>query len=269
MRSLSRCGSATCRYWPGRAEAPRRDGERIADRVGGDLQAEFFEGISYGDDPANQLDLYVPQASSPTPLLIYIHGGGFTGGSRDTVPLADAVRALLAEQVAVASIDYRLLVSPDPEGRHPSLSDSTQALRFLRYRRQFNIDRNRVVLMGSSAGAGTSLWIAFNDEMADSEASDPVAQFSTRVDGVIALSTQATYDIGKWETVVFRDFPGANVLERPMCLESPSCFSIFTECQVLKEFGSESILEYRARVDMLGLMDGDDPPNFCRQSFAR
>jgi hypothetical protein len=140
----------------------------------GSIEAKYYEAISYGPHEENLFDIYLPESEAPTSLLVYIHGGGFTGGSRDTTNHEERVLALLAEGVAYASIDYRLLQSPDAEGVIKPLSDSTRALQFLRYHaNQLNIDRDSVILMGGSAGAGTSLWIAFNDDMADRESEDP------------------------------------------------------------------------------------------------
>jgi len=169
--------------------------------------AEFYEGVAYGPHEKNRFDIYLPESDEPTPLLIWIHGGGFTGGSRDSAGHEGRVLEYLAEGVAYASISYRLLESPDPDGVIKPLSDSTRALQFIRYHaNQLNIDRDNVILMGGSAGAGTALWIAFNDEMADPTSEDPVEQHSTRVTAAIAIATQATYDIGKWTTVVFEEY---------------------------------------------------------------
>ncbi len=46
--------------------------------------AKYYEAIEYGPYDENLFDIYIPESQEPTPLLLYIHGGGFTGGSRDT-----------------------------------------------------------------------------------------------------------------------------------------------------------------------------------------
>jgi len=177
------------------------------------VAAEYFEAIEYGPYDENLFDIYLPASDEPTPLLIYIHGGGFTGGSRDTSESEDFVMSYLAEGIAFASIDYRLLQSPDPDGVIKPLTDSTRALQFIRYHAaQLNIDPDNVILMGGSAGAGTSLWIGFNDDMADPDSEDPVLRQSSRVTALIAIATQGTYDIGKWKTVVFEEY-GLDLLE--------------------------------------------------------
>jgi para-nitrobenzyl esterase len=147
------------------------------------------------------------------------------------------------------------------------LTDSTRALQFLRYHaNQLNLDRDRVILMGGSAGAGTSLWIGFNDEMADPESEDPVEQHSTRVTAVVAIATQATYDIGKWSTVVFEEY-NLDLLELADALGLSQRLLDFYAITDIEDFDSGEILEYRDRVDMLGLMDSEDPPFYVRNDL--
>jgi len=233
----------------------------------GSLDVEFYEGISYGPDEKNRFDIYIPASDAPTPLLIWIHGGGFTAGSRDTAGLEDNVLAYLAEGVAYASCSYRLLDSPDPDGVLKSLTDGTRCLQFIRYHAaQLNIDPDNVILMGGSAGAGTSLWIGFNDDMADPSNEDPVLRQSTRVTAVIALATQATYDIGKWKTVVFEEY-GLDLLELADALGLSQALLDFYGITDIDDFESPAILEYRARVDMLDLMDAEDPPFFAQNDL--
>ena len=233
----------------------------------GGVEAKYYEAISYGPYEENLFDIYLPESETPTPLLLYIHGGGFTGGSRDTSNAGDRVLSYLAEGVAYASIDYRLLQSPDPDGVIKSLTDSARALQFIRYHHeQLNIDPNKVVLMGGSAGAGTSLWIAFHDEMADPGNDDPVLRQSTRVTAAIAIATQATYDIGKWKTVVFEEY-NLDLLALADALGLGQALLDFYGITDVEDFESPAILDYRARVDMLDMMDAEDPPVYLQNDL--
>ncbi|MBT8469592.1 MAG: alpha/beta hydrolase [Deltaproteobacteria bacterium] len=226
----------------------------------GSIVAQYHEAIEYGPYDENLFDIYLPESDQPTPLLVYIHGGGFTGGSRDTSGSEERVLSYLAEGVAYASIDYRLLESPDPDGVIKPLEDSTRCLQFIRYHaQQLNIDPANIILMGGSAGAGTALWIGFNDEMADANADDPVLRQSTRVTALIAIATQATYDLGKWSTVVFEEYR-LDLLELADALGLAQALLDFYGITDVNDFESPQILEYRARVNMLDLMDAEDPP---------
>lgn len=94
-----------------------------------------------------QLDLYLPPESKPpAPLLIYVHGGAWRGGSKKDVPIA----ALTAQGFAIASVEYRLTpVAPFPANVH----DLKAAVRFLRAKAgEFGCDPKRFAIVGSSAG---------------------------------------------------------------------------------------------------------------------
>ena len=259
---LAACGSDS-----GATKAPPAEPLDLASRTApfelGSIDAEYHEAISYGPYDENLFDIYLPASDEPTPLLIYIHGGGFTGGSRDTSGDEDFVLPYLAEGVAFATIDYRLLQSPDPDGVIKSLLDSTRCLQFIRYHAaQLNIDPSNIILMGGSAGAGTALWIGFNDDMADPSSEDPVLRESTRVTALIAIATQATYDLGKWKTVVFEEY-NLDLLELADALGLAQALLDFYGITDVDDFESPDILEYRARVDMLDLMDAEDPPFYA------
>jgi hypothetical protein len=79
------------------------------------------------------------------------------------------------------------------------------------------------------------------------------------VTAAIAVETQATYDVGKWTTVVFEEY-GFDLLELADSLGLSQRLLDFYGITDIADFDSPDILEYRARVDMLELMDIDDPP---------
>ncbi len=99
------------------------------------------------DEHSLRLDLYLPPAPAGAPLLVWVHGGAWRGGSKTENPLAP----LIARGFAIASVDYRLTpVAPFPANIH----DIKAAVRFLRARASdFGYDSGRIVIAGSSAGA--------------------------------------------------------------------------------------------------------------------
>ncbi len=75
------------------------------------------------------------------------------------------------------------------------LEDAARALQFVRSKaREWNIDKQRIAASGSSAGACSSLWLAFHDEMARPDSAEPVARESTRLWCVAVVAAQTTLD---------------------------------------------------------------------------
>ncbi|TWU57117.1 alpha/beta hydrolase [Rubripirellula reticaptiva] len=149
--------------------------------------------IAYGEHERQRFDLWpVPDAKEPTPLVIFIHGGGFRGGDKSAVS-EKQVRLFQEAGVAFASMNYRLSdVGPYPNMMH----DAARGLQTIRHRaKEWNIDSNRVACFGGSAGAGISLWLAFHDDLAQPNSDDPVARQSTRILAAATLNGQSTYDM--------------------------------------------------------------------------
>ena len=101
------------------------------------------------DSQSLRLDLYIPENSdTKPPLLVWIHGGGWTKGSKSQFnPIF--VR-LTAEGYAAASIDYRL----DGIVSHPKqIHDCKGAIRWLRANAdKYGYDATRIGVGGGSAG---------------------------------------------------------------------------------------------------------------------
>jgi acetyl esterase/lipase len=132
-----------------------------APRVGprGDLQ---YDNIVYSAESGyrpNFLDLRVPQNAGPHPVIIWVHGGGWSMGSRRRLaPNLFANKPhdqMLDAGYAVAAIDYRLVREAGYEG---SLLDVKAAVRWLRgHAADFDLDPARVVVWGESAGGHLAL----------------------------------------------------------------------------------------------------------------
>jgi acetyl esterase/lipase len=101
-----------------------------------------------------KLDLYVPRNQpGPTPTVVYIHGGGWVGGSKETSLLA--IMPYLEMGLAVVNVEYRMArVSLAPA----AVEDCRCALRWvIRNAKQYNFDPNKIILTGHSAGGHLSL----------------------------------------------------------------------------------------------------------------
>ncbi|HEY4313671.1 MAG TPA: alpha/beta hydrolase [Pirellulales bacterium] len=170
--------------------------------------APDFENVAYGPHARNVLDLWKAKSDRPTPLLVFIHGGGFVNGDKGQVRGRPAVRQCLDAGISFASINYRFR---EHAGIQDILRDAARAIQFLRtHATEYNIDPSRIASYGGSAGAGTSLWLAFHDDLADPKATDPVLRQSSRLTAAGSLNGQASYDLRDWEKIL-----GPSQFQRP------------------------------------------------------
>ena len=111
--------------------------------------------VASGHD--NKLDLYLPNTEAgPTPVLVYIHGGGWVGGTKES----NILRTLpyLERGWAVVNVEYRL----GQVARAPAaVEDCLCALRWVvQNAERYNFDVSKIVTSGSSAGGHLSLTTA-------------------------------------------------------------------------------------------------------------
>ena len=141
----------------------------------------LLKDLSYGPHgERNLLDLYLPeQHAAPLPLVICIHGGGWTGGSKEVYEwLGKRVTDL---GMAAASITYRLW----PQWRCPAaIDDAQRAARWLRRNAaRYGLDLNRFGAMGGSAGAHLASYLGLAQTRDNGDAE--LAGFSSRVACVV------------------------------------------------------------------------------------
>lgn len=152
--------------------------------------------VPYGKHPKQVLDFWKAESAQPAPLLFFIHGGGWMGGDKSR---AGGVKECLAAGISVVSIEYRFVSDANAANVKPPvkwpLEDAARALQFVRSKAaEWNIDKKRIGASGGSAGACSSLWLAFHDDMADPKSADPVARESTRLWCAAVNGPQTTLD---------------------------------------------------------------------------
>jgi acetyl esterase/lipase len=100
-------------------------------------------------DSSQRLDLYLPEKDTekPLPLLIWVHGGGWLGGSKKENP---GIRFTASGEYASASVEYRF----SNKAIFPAqIQDCQAAIRFLRANaKKYNIDPDHIGVWGASAG---------------------------------------------------------------------------------------------------------------------
>jgi acetyl esterase/lipase len=152
--------------------------------------------IPYGTHEKQVMDFWKAESPKPTPLVFFIHGGSWKSNDKNKVT---GVKEYLAAGISVISINYRFVQEATAAGIKPPvkwpLDDAARALQFVRSKAsEFNIDKTRIGASGGSAGACSSLWLAFHDDMADPKSSDPVSRESTRLSCAGVFGAQTSLD---------------------------------------------------------------------------
>lgn len=211
--------------------------------------------VAYGPHPENRLDFFKAAGDGPRPLIVFIHGGGWRGGKKDLQP--NQVAPYLEKGVSVASVTYRFTpANPLPAPVH----DAARAIQFLRSRAdEWNIDRARVAAIGGSAGACTSMWLLFHDDLADPKAADPVLRDSTRLVAAVGLAGQTSID-----PKVIEPWLGPNVLKHSMI---PNAVGEPTIAEALARYDQHAAL-YR-EFSPINHVSAGDPPLFMAYSADR
>jgi len=154
--------------------------------------------VRYGPHERNVFDLYLAESDTPTPLLVFIHGGGFVAGDKRQVS-PRLIDDMHKNGISVAALNYRFITTaPMPACYH----DAARAIQFLRaHAADYNLDPERIACSGGSAGAGISLWLAFHDDLADPKAEDPILRESTRILCAQVNGAQVSYDPRFWREI--------------------------------------------------------------------
>ncbi len=152
--------------------------------------------VHYGDHERQVLDFYKAKSTRPTPVLFFIHGGGWVSGDKKN---PGSLKECLAAGISVVSINYRYSWQAQLAGVKPPveapLHDAARALQFVRSKaKEWNIDKARIGASGGSAGACSSLWLAFHKDMADPKSKDPIARESTRLWCAAVMGAQTSLD---------------------------------------------------------------------------
>lgn len=204
--------------------------------------------VKYGPHERNRIDFYKAESKGPTPLVVYIHGGGFRGG-RKTGINQQTLRDLLNAGISVAAIEYRLV----PEYPLPTAHrDSLRALQFIRTRaKNWNINKTRIGAFGGSAGAQICMWLAFHDEMSDPQSDDPIQRESSRLHCVATTGGQTTMDFTWWQ----KNIPGYTKPHRP-------------RSEYFGQTDDEQLKQIITDISAQSLITADDPPIWMRYGMA-
>ena len=130
--------------WPDLLERPRPEPSR---------------SITYGDDPLQRIDLWLPERQGPHPVVLMIHGGCWLTEVADRSIMNWIANDLKARGIAVWNIDYR---GVDRGGGYPATYRDVAAAADLLAAdgARYGLKTDRIVIVGHSAGGHLGLWLA-------------------------------------------------------------------------------------------------------------
>lgn len=207
-----------------------------------------YKQVSYGPQKEMVLNFWKIDSKKPTPLLVHIHGGGWLGGKKHETTSPNQ----LNRGYSYASIDYRLAgVELLPAAVH----DAARAIQFLRTKaKEWNFDPKRIAVTGGSAGAASSMWLAYHEDRADPKSKDPVLRQSSRVCGAVAMGGQTTLDPFLLEKKI-----GLACIRHPMIWKTVGASS---HEQLMKDWDKYKALSLEC--SPLTHVTKDDPPVWIR-----
>lgn len=214
--------------------------------------------VRYGEHERHVLDFWRAESDQPTPLVFVIHGGGWQNGSKERLNRFVDAAALLKEGISVVAINYRYTKNAGdlrPPVKAP-LYDAARALQLVRSKAdEWNIDKKRIGAAGASAGACSSLWLLYHDDLADPESEDPIARESTRLYCAAVNNAQTTLDPKQMKEWTPNSKYGAHA------------FGLGDFEQFLAE--RENILPWIEEYSPYALVSADDPPVYlCYKGAA-
>jgi acetyl esterase/lipase len=168
-----------------------------------------IEGLAYGADPRQRLDVYRPaQDAGLAPLVVFFYGGSWSSGERGDYRFVG--EALASQGIVTVVADYRL----SPAFRYPTfVQDSARAVRWaLDHAVEHGADPARVFVMGHSAGAYNAAMLALDPRWLRAEERQPA-----RLAGWIGLA--GPYDflpIVDRQTQVAFDWPHTPADSQPL-----------------------------------------------------
>jgi para-nitrobenzyl esterase len=150
--------------------------ERYKDEITDSVKVETFT-YAFIDGQSLDMDVYSPAFDNQTkrPLIFYVHGGGFSSGSRNEPGIQVFCKTLALHGYVVSSISYRLtrkntetsfgcdcIATDKLNTFNDAVEDLQDATYFMIQRREvLGIDPQKIILSGSSAGAETALNTAY------------------------------------------------------------------------------------------------------------
>ena len=139
------------------------------------------------DEFALRMDVYYPEtAERAWPVVVIIHGGGWTTGDKTAGPALSYAEPLVNANYLVVAVNYRL----SPEVVFPAhIEDVKCAIRSLRANAyEFNLDPTKIGVIGFSSGGHLAALLGTTDASAGFDTSGGYLEYSSRVQAVVDIA---------------------------------------------------------------------------------
>jgi len=126
------------------------------------LTAQQYNDLSYGSDPSQKMDVYLPagRSTDSTRMIVMVHGGAWTLGDKADFNAYVAILKQRLPKYAIANINYRL--ASTTSNHFPSQEEDMKAvMQFLQQHADAYHISKKFVLLGASAGAHMALLQAY------------------------------------------------------------------------------------------------------------
>jgi len=133
-------------------------------------------------DKPHKLDIYYPQEGGPWPVILYVHGGGWSEGDKAE---GAGWRGLNDQGYLVVSVNYRMAA----EAKFPVMIEDVKcAVRYLRANSAvYNLDPDHIAAIGASAGGHLVALLGTADETASWDNGE-YAEQSSKVQAVVPMA---------------------------------------------------------------------------------
>ncbi len=220
-----------------------------------------FANFSYGNDSNRQkFDFWQAQSEKPTPVVLLVHGGGWTAGDKRRYG-TDVINRYLKKGISVAAVNYRFIAQAMEQNVSPPVkapvTDVARALQTIRRKaKEWNVDPTRIGATGGSAGACTSLWIGLHDDLANPNSEDEIARESTRLQYVAVSGAQTSLDPKELREWISNSIYGGHAFGFAAKGRNRA-----QEFELLLE-KREEVLPWIKEYSPIELVTSDDPPIF-------
>jgi poly(3-hydroxybutyrate) depolymerase len=148
-----------------------------------------FTDVHYGQDAEQTLDIYQPPTTAAHKLVVFLHGGGWTGGNKNVGRIV--ALPLIEAGYAVASVEYRKSPQTNPAGE---VTDAANAIAYLlTHAAQYHIVPDRFALLGHSSGAHMVALLGVDQRYLKAAGVDPARLAAViTLDGVFDVTANLT-----------------------------------------------------------------------------